>query len=74
MNHPDSCSRRVCVLAENLETIKKSVFVLKEGVDYKIKITFKVRLAAEGASFNGRLEQKVTSDAFHRSTRRSSQA
>ncbi|TNM96763.1 hypothetical protein fugu_014919 [Takifugu bimaculatus] len=29
-------------LTGNLENIKKSTFVLKEGVDYKIKITFKV--------------------------------
>ncbi|TWW69612.1 rho GDP-dissociation inhibitor 1 [Takifugu flavidus] len=32
----------VLELTGNLENIKKSTFVLKEGVDYKIKITFKV--------------------------------
>lgn len=54
MNHPNACSHRVSVLAGNLENIKKNTFVLKEGVDYKIKITFKVRLAAEGVSFTVR--------------------
>jgi hypothetical protein len=28
--------------------VKNQVFVLKEGVDYKVKITFKVRAAAVG--------------------------
>lgn len=50
MHHPDSCSHCVTVIAGNLENIKKSTFVLKEGVDYKVKITFKVRLAARGVN------------------------
>lgn len=54
MNHPDSCSHCVTLIADNLENIKKSVFVLKEGVDYKIKIIFKVRLTARGVNFPGR--------------------
>lgn len=54
MNHPNAWSHRVSVLAGNLENIKKSAFVLKEGVDYKIKITFKVRPAAEGVRFTVR--------------------
>lgn len=50
VHHPDSCSHCVTVIAGNLENIKKSTFVLKEGVDYKVKITFKVRLAARGVN------------------------
>lgn len=73
VNHPNAWSHCVSVLAGNLENVKKNTFVLKEGVDYKIKITFKVRLAAEGVALLSE-EREFTPDAFLRSTRRSSQA
>lgn len=35
-------------LTGELAALKNQVFVLKEGVDYKVKITFKVRVAVMG--------------------------
>lgn len=33
----------------DLESFKKQSFVLKEGVEYRIKISFRVRLRLQGA-------------------------
>lgn len=36
-------------LTGDLAALKNQVFVLKEGIEYKVKITFKVRAAAGGS-------------------------
>lgn len=42
--HPHRSSRLAALsLTGELAALKNQVFVLKEGVDYKVKITFKVR-------------------------------
>lgn len=55
--------------------MKNTVFVLKEGVEYRIKISFKVRMAAWGVNVavRGARHEGVTSGVVLRSTRRSSQ-
>lgn len=35
-----------CFVTGDLEVLKKQAFVLKEGVEYKIKISFKVSISA----------------------------
>ena len=43
-----------CCSPGDLQAVKKQVFELKEGVDYKIKISFKVNpgtMAAVGGTF-----------------------
>lgn len=39
-------SEPVISLTGDLDALKNQVFVLKEGIEYKVKITFKVRVAA----------------------------
>lgn len=47
--HPGDLSVPVNSLTGDLDALKNQVFVLKEGIEYKVKITFKVRVAAVGA-------------------------
>lgn len=74
--HPGDLSVPVNSLTGDLDALKSQVFVLKEGVEYKVKITFKVRVAAVGAgNVPSSLPEKVLKPSpFPRSTRRLSVA
>lgn len=41
-----------CFVTGDLETLKKQAFVLKEGVEYKIKISFKVSIFSKKQPLN----------------------
>lgn len=41
-----------CFVTGDLEALKKQAFVLKEGVEYKIKISFKVSISSTKWSLN----------------------
>lgn len=41
-----------CFVTEDLEALKKQAFVLKEGVEYKIKISFKVSINSKKWSWS----------------------
>lgn len=62
-------------LSDDLETVKKKTFVLKEGVEYKIKIVFKVRESGFSFSDQTFLDKKFVTQrdvvASCRSTRTS---
>ena len=48
-SHPHRSSHLTALsLTGELAALKNQVFVLKEGVDYKVKITFKVRVLSWG--------------------------
>lgn len=48
LSHRRSLILRCALLTGELAALKNRVFVLKEGVDYRVKITFKVRAAVLG--------------------------
>lgn len=48
--HPGDLNVPVNSLTGDLDALKNQVFVLKEGIEYKVKITFKVRVMAVEAS------------------------